>query len=152
MDILQALVAIHPEALVVRDKQSKGGRTPSEILRRYYPPTDTPAAALSRLEFIERATIQWPRHWLRSSVRLCANRYFAAKDDSGPVPFDEDDRRGAKIRPRAWFVLSVFGYLRQREMKILADNILSFLGRCAGTLESGPGRQQKRKRKTLPSA
>jgi hypothetical protein len=143
-EILDALVKGNPEALLVRDKKNRGERTPLEILKRYFS-RSLPGAELnifslfaggaasepdnSRIPSLERMTTSWVSHRVRLVVYLCANRYFGATQDQQPlVPFDKADRRVANIKPKPWFLLSIIGYLVQREMKPLALRIVSYLG------------------------
>ena len=123
IEILVALVNGHPEALLLRDKKSQGQRTPLEILKRYF-------RADRKIPFLERATTSWISHRVGVAVHLAANRYFGTvlPLQSRLVPFDRRHRNEVSMKPKPWFLLSVIGFLMQREMKPLALKILSYVG------------------------
>lgn len=145
-DILFALVRLCPEALLLRDANPKGSRTPAEIFQRYYAGNN---AEVCRL--LNQFTASWTEHRVRLAVHACAKRYFVSSSlrkisrplsqksqrtkEEEPLPpytpFDKKDRKLTKIKPRPWFALSVLGYCLQREMKPLAIRILAFHGKRA---------------------
>jgi hypothetical protein len=152
MEILQALVKGNPEALIVRDKKSQGQRTPLEILKRYFG-TNTALTQLDyrKVPFLEIATASWISHRVGLALHLAANRYFGRiqRHESRLVPFDKGHQKAAGIKPKPWFVLSVIGYLLQREMKPLALNILSYVGgnaKVRGKTNKRPSARSKNRR------
>jgi len=146
LEILDGLVRGNPESLLVKDKKSQGERRPLEILKRYFSNRNSSTTMDPRVAFLERMTASWVSHRVRLSVHLCANRYFGPGDrtDSPLIPFKKSHRQYAGIKPKPWFLLSVIGYLLQREMKPLALRIISFLG---GNAKVEP----KKRRQTVSS-
>lgn len=129
MEILRALVKGNPEALLMRDKPTQGGRTPIEIMRRYFAGHDGTNRNDARIQYLEVAMASWISHRVRLSVLLCTNRFFGRHSNrTVRTPFDKTDRRNANMKPRPWFALSVIGFLLQREMKPIAMKIISYVG------------------------
>ena len=142
IDILMALVNGYPAALLLRDKKCQGQRTPLEILKRYFD-------AHTKIPFLERAMSSWISYRVGLAVHLAANRYFGTvmSPQNRLVPFDQGHRKEVGMKPRPWFLLSVIGYLMQREMKPLALKILSYLG--GG--KAKPSTKSKKRRLATPN-
>ena len=152
MEILQRLVQATPEAMLMRDKPSHGGRTPYEIFKRYFGKNED---STERLHYLEKNAQKWAQHRLRLAVQMCVGRYFGcslmlddrristtnrqAQERKEPsactattkdfTPFDSKDRKRAKIKStKAWFALSTVASLMQRQMTPLALHILGYMG------------------------
>ncbi len=151
-EILKALVKGNPEALLMRDKRSQGERTPVQILRWYFASREPPNDEDTRIPYLERMTSSWISHRVRLTVHLCANRYFApGRQKTVLVPFDKNDRGKAIIKPKPWFLISIIGFLLQREMKPLAMRIISYLG-CNAKIQPGKKCTTQFSRKRIRSA
>lgn len=120
-DLLQLIAKANPEALCLRDDKRKGFRTPLEISQRYW-------AKSEGTELLHRWTASYLPYRVQFTVHLCAHRHFLIHQ---LTPFLSIDRRKAGLAPRAWFALSVIGYVLQREMTGLVLHILSFIGKGA---------------------
>jgi hypothetical protein len=137
----KALVQGNPEALIVRDRRTQGSRTPLEIYRRYYTANEG-EATIEKLTFLETSAQSWIQHRLRLSIHASAFHYFR----SGTFqPFLEKDRKLVKMKPRPWFVLSILGYLLQRELQPLVVHILTFVGSNAKVHNDSNKKKRKRK-------
>lgn len=150
LEILERLVRGNPEALLMRDKKRQGERTPLEILKHYFSGRDNSPAVETdiRIHYLERMTTSWISHRVRLAMSLCANRHFGATREDRPlVPFDKGDRKVANIKPKPWFLLSVIGYLLQREMNPLALRIISYLGGNAKITSTKRRKPQSNKKK-----
>lgn len=75
IEILKALVQGNPDALLMRDKPTQGGRTPIEIFRRYFAGRDRPDGN-DRIQYLEVAMSHWISYRVRLTVLLCTNRFF----------------------------------------------------------------------------
>ena len=137
LDIIHKLVRLCPEAMLLEDKKMHGQRTPQEIMHYYN------RSSISKLEYLERAGKNWIQHRLRLAVYEAAFYHFAKLQ---LTPFDKKDKKVAQVKPRPWFLISVLGFLLQREMKPLVGTILSFLGHGAKFQRKGR-RSRKRKRR-----
>lgn len=151
--ILRLVLNACPEAMCLRDDKAHFRRTPLEIAQRYWKDDEITRMLKAALKIFLPYRIQF-------CVHLCVQRLFVTPDNSMDSrndttttdppraallkPFDKKDRRTAGLSPRSWFVASVLGYAIQREMKGVAQNIISFVGRGA-KLE--PKQKKKRKRK-----
>jgi len=138
MEILVALVNGNPDALLVRDKKNQGHRTPVEILKRYFGNNpDLTDRDRRKIPYLERAAASWMSYQIGLAVHLAANRYFGTAGQREPsvvlVPFYPRHRRQSGMKPKSWFLLSIIGYLIQREMKPLVLKILSYVGVKTGT-------------------
>eukprot|EP00980_Cylindrotheca_fusiformis_P013911 scaffold3618_cov129-Cylindrotheca_fusiformis.AAC.11 len=147
LPILQALTRANPEALVLKDGLSQGSRTPLEIFRHYFPTIhigdDVSSTVDEKLKFLETATKSWTRHRLRLKIHMAAIWYFRTQK---LTPFDNNDRKENKIKPRPWFCLSVLGELLQREMQPLALRVLGFVGNDAAVHSNRKKRKQRREK------
>lgn len=145
LSILRSLVRGNPEALLLRDKKSKGGRTPSEIYEHYFidesRADEVSDANREKFAFLRNAARRWTGQRLRNGIYAAAIYHFRKR---GLTPFDPKDRKTAGVKPRPWFVLSVLGYLLQRETQPLLFHILVFVGKDAKVRYTAT---KKRKRK-----
>ena len=154
-NILRMVLNACPEAMCLRDDKAHFRRTPLEIAQRYWKDDE-----ITRI--LKAALQSYLPHRIQFCVHLCAQRLFVRPicsvdsndktktTDQHPrvallKPFDKKDRRTAGLSPRSWFVASVLGYALQREMKGVAQHIISFVG-CGAKLE--PKHKKKRKRKS----
>lgn len=154
-EIISTLVRWNPEALFLRDKKNQGERTPIEILKRYFAngpgeanPDYHPIEADRRFIYLEKCAKSWASHRVRLTLHLCARSVFMlpsrCETNTQPTPFSKEDRKVWAIKPKPWFLLSVIGFLLQREMKMLALHIISFVGGNAKQTTSKKERKRKR--------
>ena len=133
--ILRPIMMAYPEAMCLRDDKSHGRRTPLDIAERYW--KDDPITGLLRSSLETYLPFR-----LRFCLHSCIYRHFVT---DRRTPFDRADRKETGLTPRAWFVASIIGFALQREMKSLANNIISFVGRGAKIdgMRSAPKRKRK---------
>ena len=138
--ILTPIMMAYPEAMCLRDDKSHGRRTPLDIAERYWKDDAITGLLRSSLE-------TYLPFRLRFCLHSCIYRHFVT---DRRTPFDRADRKETGLTPRAWFVASIIGFALQREMKSLANNIISFVGR--GAKIDGMRSAPKRKRKETTKA
>ena len=155
LHVLQTLVKANPEPLLMRDGKNQGNRTPLGILQHYYGPTsnrdtnnnsNTSSTPIQeKIQYLQSATRSWIQHRVRLEIYKSAIWYFRHPENP-LIPFCEKHRkRVAKVKPQPWFVLSIVGYLLQREIQPLVSRILSFVGKDAKGNSTNSKKKRKRK-------
>jgi len=117
LEVIQAIAEPHRRALL---HKSEDGVTPLDRARYY-------RQDASILDWLTRATEQEERKWLRQKqnkrlqqeVRCCCHILYKSGDRQ-EFPSQLDD--GAR------FVVSLFSYMEEREMKLLFEEILAYVG------------------------
>jgi len=162
MYVLKQVIVANPECMLLRDHSSHGSRTPYDISKRYWGINDPNTMILkSSLDLYLPYRIQY-------NVHLCINRIFNLSVTATPTtevrndnncdnmvqegnivlvePFREKDRKSMKIRPKPWFVASVIGYTKQRQMDHIANHIVSYIGYKSKAVENKEKKNMKRKK------
>ena len=141
-DILHQVIVMNPDCLLLHDHRTHGARTPYDIAKRYWGTQDTNTLLLQSLRK------SYLPYRIQYHVHLCINRIFNVSSASAAaaaststskltsvaaaaivaVPFNPQDRKRMKLKPKIWFVASVIAYTKQRSMETLASHIVSYMG------------------------
>jgi len=154
-DILHQVIVMNPDCLLLHDHRTHGARTPYDIAKRYWGTQDTNTLLLQSLrKSYLPYRIQYHVHLcinrifnVASSSASTSTATATSTPTATPtsaskltsiaaaaaaaivaVPFNPQDRKRMKLKPKIWFVASVIAYTKQRSMETLASHIVSYMG------------------------
>jgi len=144
---------MNPDCLLLHDHRTHGARTPYDIAKRYWGTQDTNTLLLQSLrKSYLPYRIQYHVHLCINRIfNVASSSASTSTATSTPtatptsaskltsiaaaaaaaivaVPFNPQDRKRMKLKPKIWFVASVIAYTKQRSMETLASHIVSYMG------------------------